>query len=170
MAATEYPFAKRRRACRQVHRARFDEIAALITPFGETHLDAELTGFSLELWRRLCRRKAPDCLRGKPEVWAASVIHVIVRMNFLSERAEPGFLAFDTLCDLFHTSKTTIGSKATAIERTLKLQQHSESGLCRNKFLEAFTTIELSNGMVLSWKTAKEMGLLPADAKIDDLK
>lgn len=152
------------------HRARFDEIAALIGQFGQIHLDAEFTGFSVELWRRLCRRKAPDCLRGKPEVWAASVIHVIARMNFLNDRDEPGYLAFDTLCDFFHTSKTTIGGKATLVERTLKLQQHSEPGLCRSKFLEAFTMVELANGMVLPWNTAKEMGLLSSDAKIDDLK
>ncbi len=30
------------------HRARFDEIAALIEHFGQIHLDAELTGFAIE--------------------------------------------------------------------------------------------------------------------------
>jgi hypothetical protein len=152
------------------HRARFDEIAALIAHFGQIHLDAELTGFAIELWRRLCCRKASDCLRGKPEVWAASVIHVIARINFLSDRNEPVHLTFDTVCDFFHTSKTTIGGKATLIERTLKLRQHSEPGLCRNKFMEAFTTIELSNGLVLSFASAKTMGFIPANATIDDLK
>jgi hypothetical protein len=152
------------------HRAWFDEIAALIAQFGQIHLDAELTGFSVELWRRLCRRKAPDCLRGKPEVWAASVIHVIARINFLSDSNEPGHLTFDTVCDFFHTSKNTIGGKATLIERTLKLRQHSEPGLCRPAILEQFTMVELSNGMVLPFASAKEMGYLPANAMINDLK
>lgn len=152
------------------HRARFDEISALITPFGQKHLDAELTGFSIELWRRLCRRKAPDCLRGKPEVWAAAVILVIARMNFLFDHDQPNHLTHETIPDFYGTKKSTTGNKATEIERTLKLQQYSEPGLCRNKFIEAFTFVELANGMVLPWKTAKEMGYLPADAKIDDLK
>ena len=118
---------------------------------------------------RLCRRKSPDCLRGQPEVWAASVIHVIARMNFLFDRAQPVHLTLDTICGYFRTSKTTIGSKATAIERTLRLQQHCEPGLCREKFLESLTMVQLANGMVLPWQMAKQMGYLPPDAQPRDL-
>ncbi len=151
------------------HRARFDEVAALLTQFGQQHLDAELTGFTLELWRRLCRRKASDCLRGQPHVWAATVVHVIARMNFLFDRSQPVHLTFDTICGFFQTSKTTIGSKATGVERTLRLSQHSEPGLCRRQFLESLTMIRLANGMVLSFEMAKRMGYLPPDANPADL-
>ncbi len=150
-------------------RARFDEVAVLINQFGQLHLDAELTGFAIELWKRICRRKAPDCTRGKPAVWAASVAHVIARMNFLFDRDQPVHLTFDTLCAFFQTNKTTIGSKATEIERTLRLRQHSEPGLCRNELVESFANVRLSNGMVLSWGTAMKMGYLPPNAKISDL-
>jgi len=152
------------------HQERFREVAAIIERFGQMHLDAELTGFVIELWKRVCRRKAPDCLRGKPAVWAASVTHVIARMNFLFDRSQPVHLTFDTLCGFFQTSKTTVGSKATEIERTLRLSQHSEPGLCRREFLESFTTIRLANGMVLPWDMAKQMGYLPADARPEDLR
>lgn len=151
------------------HRARFDEISALLAQFGTQHLDAELTGYAVELWRRLCRRKAPDCLRGQPQVWAASVIHVIARMNFLYGRSQPLHLTLATICDFFQSSKTTIGSKATTIERTLRLRQYSEPGLCRNELLETFTNVRLPNGMVLSFDLAKRMGYLPPDATPGDL-
>jgi hypothetical protein len=151
-------------------RERFDEVTALIEQFGAQHLDAELTGFAVELWRRLCRRKAPDCMRGKPAIWAASVIHVIARMNFLFDRDQPVHLTFDTIGGFFQASKTTVGGKATEIERTLRLRQHSEPGLCRGKFLEDFTTVQLSNGMILSWAMAKQMGYLPPDARPEDLR
>ncbi|MDA1277906.1 MAG: DUF6398 domain-containing protein [Verrucomicrobia bacterium] len=154
----------------KAHRQRFGEVAALLQQFGEKHLDAELTGFVMELWKRICRRKAPDCLRGKPTVWAASVTHVIARMNFLFDRSQPVHLTLDTICDSFQTNKTTVGGKATQIERTLRLRQHCEPGLCRLDLLETFTNIRLSNGMVLSWKMAKQMGYVPADAKIEDLE
>ena len=75
-----------------------------------------------------------------------------------------------SFCDFFQTNKTTVGSKATEIERTLRLSQHSEPGLCRSEFLESFTTIRLSSGMVLSWEMAKQMGYLPADAQPEDLR
>ena len=71
---------------------------------------------------------------------------------------------------LYVPSKNTVGSKATEIERTLRLRQHSEPGICRTEFLESFTMIQLSNGMVLTWEMAKQMGYLPADAKPEDLR
>jgi len=150
-------------------RARFDEVAALLEQFGNQHLDAELTGFTLDLWRRLCRRKAPDCLRGQPAVWAASVIHVIARMNFLFDRAQPVHLTFDTICGFFQCGKNTVGGKATTIERTLRLRPHSEPGLCRSSFMESFTMVQLANGLVLPWQMARQMGYLPPDAKPEDL-
>src|SRR2546426_11669069 len=87
---------------------RFNEVARLLEQFGQQYLDPELTGFTLELWTRLCRKKAPDCMRGKAEVWAASVVHVIARMNFLFDRAQPVHLTFDTIGNFFQVSKTTI--------------------------------------------------------------
>jgi len=150
--------------------ARFAEVAALVEQFGRQHLDAELTAFAIELWTRLCRRKAPDCLRGTPAVWAASVTHVIARMNFLFDRSQPVHLTLDTICGFFQTSKTTVGGKASEIERTLKLRQHSEPGLCRSKFQESFTMIELPNGLVLTWAMAKQMGYLPPDATPEHLR
>lgn len=154
----------------KAHRERFGEVVDLLRQFGEKHLDAELTGFVIELWTRICRRKAPDCLRGKPEVWAASATHVIARMNFLFDRSQPVHLTFDTICDTFQTNKTTVGGKATQIERMLQLRRHSGPGLCRTELLESFTNVRLANGMVLSFKMAKQMGYVPADARIEDLE
>src|SRR5437016_13601430 len=96
---------------------RLNEVSALIERFSEQHLDAELTGFTLELWKRLCRRKAPDCLRGEARVWAAAVTHVIARMNFLFDRNQPVHLTFETICDFFQVKTTTVGGTASAIER-----------------------------------------------------
>jgi len=152
------------------HRERFREVAALLQEFGQRHLDAELTGFTLELWRRICRRKSSDCLRGRAGVWAASVAHVIARMNLLFDRTQPVHLAFDTICQEFQANKNTVTGKATGIERQLRLRQHHEPGLCRREYMEAFTTVRLSNGMVMSWEMARQMGYLPPDARPEDLR
>ena len=144
-------------------RERFSEVAALLEQFGQTHLDPELTVFTLELWRRLCRRQTLDCGRGKPQIWAAAVVHVIARINFLFDRAQPMHLTFDTICGWFQVNKTTVGSKAAEIERALRLRQHSAPGLCRSEFIDKFTTVQLSNGMLVSLEMAKEMGLMLPD-------
>ena len=52
-------------------------------------------------------------------------------------------------------------------ERTLRLRQHSEPALCRQELLETFTTVQLSNGMVLSREMAKQTGFLPPDATVE---
>ncbi|HOC58117.1 MAG TPA: DUF6398 domain-containing protein, partial [Verrucomicrobiota bacterium] len=115
-------------------------------------------------WRRLCRRQTTDCRRGKPAIWAASVVHVIARMNFLFDRSQPVHLTFDTIYGWFQANKTTVGNKATEIERALRLHQHSEPGLCRRDLIDSFATVRLPNGMLLSLGMAKQMGLVPPDA------
>ncbi len=150
-------------------RERFAQVSALIEDFGTKHLDAELTGFCIELWKRICRRKAPDCRLGKATIWAASVIHVIARINFLSDRNQPVHLTFDTICGFFDASKATIGMKATQIERDLRLRQHTEPGLCRRSILEQSTFLRRSSGgMSISFNMAKEMGYIPPDARVED--
>src|SRR5437867_1176090 len=80
-------------------RGRFSEVAAGLESFGVAHLDPELTGFVLDLWKRVCRSKRLDCRRGDLNVWAASVIQVIARMNFLFDQSQPVHLTFDKICD-----------------------------------------------------------------------
>jgi len=150
------------------HRERFEQVARLIEQFGQQHLDAEITGFAIELWKRICRRRVSYCLRGKPEVWAASAIHVIARMNFLFDRSQPVHLSLRTICDFFQVSQSTVGRKAIETEHTLRLRQFSEPGLCRNESLEMFASVRLSNGIVLPWKMAKQLGCLPADTRVGD--
>lgn len=91
------------------------------------------------------------------------MVHVIARINFLFDRAQPMHLTFDTICGWFQVNKTTVGSKAAEIERALRLRQHSAPGLCRSEFIDKFTTVQLSNGMLVSLEMAKERGLVPPD-------
>lgn len=143
------------------HRARFEDGCILIDGFAQKYLDEELTGFALELWARLCRRRSDEVMRGLLPVWVASVIQVIARMNFLFDKAQPVHLTFSTICEHFDTKKTTVGNKATQIEKLLKLNTYAEPGLCRENFVDSFTFYELPNGMVLTGDMVRKMGLLP---------
>ena len=73
-------------------------------------------------------------------------------------------VTFDTICAWFQANKTTGGNKATEIERALRMRQHSEPGFCRREFIDSLTTVQLSNGILVSLQTAKQMGLVPPDA------
>jgi hypothetical protein len=58
--------------------------------------------------------------------------------------------------------------KATSIERGLRLQQHSEPGLCRRDLLEDFAFLRNSSGVLISFSMAKKMGHIPPDATVED--
>ena len=131
-----------------------------ITRFGKEHLDEELTGFALELLKRIPRDSEVNLTRGARALWAAAVVHVIARNNFLFDSSQPVHLTFDTICDFFAVKKASVGEKATRIEKALHLKPHAEEGITRPDFFEKFSMVRLSNGIVISRQQAKARGLL----------
>lgn len=143
------------------------DVEASLRAFGKTHLDAELTDFCLTLWTLMQKSSKLNTDRGKPGVWAASLVHVIARMNFLYDKSQPVHLSLGTICDAFGASKKTVGAKATEIERALKLGQVA-AGLCRSELMKSFIMLETNNGMVVTYRQAEKMGILPPGARPED--
>lgn len=143
------------------------DIEASLRAFGETHLDPELTAFCLTLWQRMQKSSKLNTNRGKPGVWAASLVHVIGRMNFLYDKSQSVHITLDTICGAFGVSKKTVGAKATQIERTLNLGQVA-AGLCRSELMKDFIFLEMNNGMVTTYRQAEKMGILPPSARPED--
>lgn len=127
---------------------RLEEITDLVLAFCEEHLDDELHGYALELCDILGRKRRISITRGKKEIWAASIIYVIARLNFLFDPESEFFLSADTVCDFFGTKKSTVGNKATQIERACNLGLGAE-GLCRPEISDALTLVELPSGLVV---------------------
>ena len=80
---------------------RLNEIKELVLGFCEEYLDQELYGYALELCEMLGRKRKISITRGKKEIWAASIIYVIARLNFLFDPESEFFLSADTVCDFF---------------------------------------------------------------------
>lgn len=127
---------------------RLNEIKDLVLAFCEEHLDEELYGYALELCDMLGRKRKISITRGKKEIWAASIIYVIARLNFLFDPESKFFLSADTVCDFFGTKKSTVGNKATQIEKVCNLGLGAE-GLCSPEISDALTLVELPNGLVI---------------------
>ena len=127
---------------------RLEEIKELVMAFCEEHLDEELYGYALELCEMLGRKRKISITRGKKEIWAASIIYVIARLNFLFDPENEFFLSADTICDFFGTKKSTVGNKATQIEKACNLGLGAE-GLCSPEISDALTLFELPNGLVI---------------------
>ena len=127
---------------------RLNEIKDLVLAFCEEHLDEELYGYALELCDMLGRKRKISISRGKKEIWAASIIYVIARLNFLFDPESEFFLSADTVCDFFGAKKSTVGNKATQIEKACNLGLGAE-GLCSPEISDALTLVELPNGLVI---------------------
>jgi len=138
---------------------RLNEIKDLVLAFCEEHLDEELYGYALELCDMLGRKRKISITRGKKEIWAASIIYVIARLNFLFDPESEFFLSGDTVCDFFGTKKSTVGNKATQIEKACNLGLGAE-GLCSPEISDALTLVELPNGLVIPKSMLPELDIV----------
>jgi hypothetical protein len=91
-------------------------IKELVKGFCMAHLNEELTGYALKLCETLGRKRNISITRGKGEIWAAAIVYVIARLNFLFDRDNAFYLLPDTICDFFGTKKSTNSSPCSAIE------------------------------------------------------
>ena len=127
---------------------RLNKIRQLVLAFCEEHLNEELAVYALKLCEALGRKRKISINRGSKEIWAASIVYVIARLNFLFDPESEFCLTADTICDFFGTKKSTIGSKATHIENICNLGLGTE-GFCSPKISDSLTLVELPNGLVI---------------------
>ncbi len=132
------------------------ELAELVESFCARYFTGELTACALRLCDKLGRIRKLDITRGKNEIWAASIVYVIARVNFLFDKANTNFITSDIICDFFDTKKTTIGNKAITIEKTLNIGI-GDTNYCTTEIIESFSFVETPGGFILPQKMANDM-------------
>ncbi len=132
------------------------EIIEIVEFFCKQYFNEELTSCTLRLCDTLSRSRKLDITRGKKEIWAASIVYVIARVNFLFDKANDNFLTADLICDFFGTKTTTTGNKATTIEKAFLLGIGDEK-YCTSEIIESFSFVEMPGGFVGPEKMANDM-------------
>ena len=142
--------------------ARIEEVKALLTDFVRQHLTGspDLAAYIGKLWDQIGRKRNYVITGGTKEVWASAVVYVIARLNFLFDRSSPHYLSHDTVCSFFGTKKGTVSARAAEIEKACRIRTGHE-GLCSEEISDGLTFVQLSNGIVISKRMAKEMGIIP---------
>jgi len=148
---------------------RLNEIRQLVLAFCEEHLNEELAVYTLKLCETLGRKRKISINRGSKEIWAASIVYVIARLNFLFDPESEFCLTADTICDFFGTKKSTIGSKATHIENICNLGLGAE-GFCSPDISDALTLVELPNGLVIPKSMMPRLGFVVEAANDEETK
>ncbi|MBC8442307.1 MAG: hypothetical protein H8D87_21790 [Deltaproteobacteria bacterium] len=124
------------------------KITNLIHSFCDENLNNELEHYAVNLCNELDSRQEINITRGKIEIWAASIIYAIARLNFLFDRENEYYISTDTVCDYFGTKKTTIGNKATQIEKICDIHNDIEK-YCRQDIIDSFTFYETKEGLII---------------------
>jgi len=138
---------------------RAEEISNLINEFCNRYLNDDLQSYAMKLLEKLTKKRTYSITSGRIEIWASAIIWVIARLNFLFDSQNPNYISTDTVCDFFDTKKSTVGNKATDIEKACKIRM-GEEGLCNSEISDSLSFVQLPNGIVLTKKMAKESGLL----------
>jgi len=127
---------------------RVAKINEMMRSFCGGHLTPELEGYAVRLCEKLGRKRIINIVRGGKEIWAASIIYVIARLNFLFDKQNENYITVDTICNYFGTKKSTIGTKATQIENTCKLNIGAE-GYCSKEISDSLTFYQTPEGFII---------------------
>ncbi len=126
---------------------RVAQIKKRITEFGDRRLHDVYTGFALRLCETIADSERLNIHRGRIEIWAAAMVYAIAQLNFLFSKETPHCLSPDELCEGFKVKKTTVGSKATMIRKTLELFYDDER-FCAPHITRLFQFVEDENGYI----------------------
>lgn len=109
--------------------------------------------------------------RGKPEVWAASIIWAVGSINFLSDKTFPPYATLTDICTFFKTKNSTVGNKAGQIREILDMHYLNINYLLEDSsIISTLTSMRVTeNGfIVLDPQDALDIGYIEDDGQIID--
>ena len=140
---------------------RIEEVQALLDAFADQYLtDApDIASYIDKLWAQLGRKRTYPITGGTKEVWAAAVVTVIARLNFLFDRSQPNSVTLQEICEFFGVSTSRALGRASEIEKACKIRMGHE-GLCSGRLSVSFTLEQLIGRLTAAKSMEKEMGII----------
>lgn len=98
------------------------QIIELATGFCRKDADDEYADLCEKLVNKMARKRTAPFLSGKPEIWAAAVVHALGTINFLFDKNTKPYASVDDIAEYFGTSKSTTNQKSKVIRDMFKMQ------------------------------------------------
>lgn len=124
------------------------KIINLVKEYSSRHFDNELKNFTLDLSETICSDSQLDMSRGRGEIWAAGIIYVIARLNYLFDKDNPLYNSVDDLCLFFKVNKSTVANKAYQIQKILNISIGDKS-YTRPEISAMFEFYETEEGFII---------------------
>lgn len=124
--------------------AKYDEIAAVLIPYCDQHLNEEYKKLCLHTLEKLCRKRPSPLLSGRTNTWVAGIVYAIGSNNFIFDRSMPVHMSAQELVEPLGVAKSTAASKGAEIRKMLKIDRFKaewtlESEVARNPLIWMIT-------------------------------
>lgn len=101
----------------------YESIVGITDDFCGKHLNEEYAELCREMTEVLCRMRPSPLLKGRVNVWAAGIIYVLGRVNFLFDKTQDPHLSASELCSLLGVSQSSASAKSSQLWKILDLMQ-----------------------------------------------
>jgi len=97
------------------------QLVEMTSGFCDEYLDEEYQQLCEKLIRKMARKRKVPFISGRMDIWAAVVIHVIGKVNFLSDKSFEPYVPVEDFCNYFGVSRSTVTQKSKLIMDTMKI-------------------------------------------------
>lgn len=149
---------------------KYDEIAAILIPYCDEHLNDEYKDLCLHALEKLCRKRPSPVASGRAKTWAAGIVYAIGQNNFIFDKSQAIHMTAVELVEPLGIAKTTASSKAAEIKKLLKIDHfNSEWVLASDMESNPMLWLVEINGLSVDARTlpldlqeyCAERGLIP---------
>ncbi|MEM6273033.1 MAG: DUF6398 domain-containing protein [Bacteroidota bacterium] len=96
-------------------------VLQLIRDFCAKKLNDDYFQLGEKLTEKLGRKRSYPLASGKPEIWAAAIMHALGSINFMFDRSSEPHLSVSELNEFFGTKQATVTNKSKTIRQMFKL-------------------------------------------------
>jgi hypothetical protein len=104
-------------------RAAYEAVVVLTDAFSRKHLNDEYAVLCRRLAAQLSRKRPSPLSRGKPETWAAGIVHALGMVNFLFDATQVPHVRASEIYNAFRVSEGAAGGKSRYIREVLGIYQ-----------------------------------------------
>lgn len=147
-----------------------EEIIFITDGFCHTYLDEEYRALCRKMTTELSQKQHAPLLNGRAQSWAAGILYVLGRINYLFDKSFKPYVSVADICTNIRVSKATITNKAREIEHLLDMSPLATEWYLPARLQESPLPWLISiNGLIIDARTlpremqedAYRLGLIP---------
>ena len=103
----------------------FGRLTKMTDAFCDEQLNGEYQQLIREATAALCRKRPSPLSSGRPNSWAAGIVHAIGMVNFLFDRSQDPHCSASDIYTYFGIASSTGSAKSKQVRNALKMRQFS---------------------------------------------